>query len=137
MLKDVQRLRNSKRVCHWIRGRVCFSSLLDAGNDNYDGCLREVMRILVPDPATVNIDGEGVVHLSSNEFTFDKSERHTNTSSWTFSRHRHQAYSVRNIEEIVSVAHRICMVYYFVADVKVGMDDRSHETSTFKKPYEF
>ena len=91
----------------------------------------------VPDSATVNIDGEGVVHLSSNEFTFDKSERHTNTSSWTFSRHRRQAYSVRNIEEIVSVAHRICMVYYFVADVKVGMDDPSHETSTFKKPYEF
>ena len=92
-----------------------------------------------PDPATVNIDGEGVVHLSSNEFTFDKSEpwSNTNTPSWTFPRHCRQAYSVRNIEEIVSVAHRICMVYYFVADVKVGMEAPSHETSTFKKPYEF
>ena len=92
---------------------------------------------MVPDPATVNIDGGGVVYLSSNEFTFDKSERHTNTSSWTFSRHHRQAYSVRNIEEIVSVAHRICMVYCFVAGIKVSMDDPPHETLTFKKPYEF
>ena len=93
------------------------------------------MKNGAPDPATANIDGEGVVHLSSNEFTFDKSERHTNTSSWTFSRHRRQAYSVRNIEEIVSVAHGICMVYCFIADVKVSMDDPPHETLTFKKPY--
>ena len=95
------------------------------------------MRRMVPHLETINIDGGMGAHLSSNELTFDKSERHTNTSSWTFSRHRRQAYSVRNIEEIVSVTHRICMVYYFVADVKVGMDDPSHETSTFKKPYEF
>ena len=46
-----------------------------------------------------------------------------------------QAYSVRNIEEIVSVVHCICMVYCFIADVKVSMDDPPHETLTFKKPY--
>ena len=38
---------------------VRFSSLLDAGNDNDDGCLREVTRRMVPDPTTVNIDGGG------------------------------------------------------------------------------
>ena len=124
MLEDAQRSQNLKHICCWIRGRVRFSSLLDAGNDNDDGCLREVTE-------------GGVLHLSSNEFTFDKSERHTNTSSWTFSRHRCQAYSVRNIEEIVSVAHGICMVYCFVADVKESVDDPPHETLTFKKSYEF
>ena len=138
MLEDAQRSQNSKHICCWIRGRVRFSSLLDAGNDNDDGCLREVTGRTVPDPATINIDGGMGVHLSSNEFTFDKSESwsNTNTPSWTFPRHCRQAYSVRNIEEIVFVVPHICMVS-FIADIIVSMDNSPHETLTCKKPYEF
>ena len=138
MLEDAQRSRNSKHICHSIRGRVRFSPLLDAGNGNDNGSLRELTQRMVPDLATINIDGGMGVHFSSNEFTFDKSEpwSNTNTPSWTFPRHRRQAYSVRNIEETVSVAHHICMVC-FLADIKVSMDNPPHETLRFKKPHKF
>ena len=54
-----------------------------------------------------------------------------------FFRHRCQAYILRNIEEIISLAHCICMVYCIVADIKVSMDDSPYKTLTYKKPYEF
>ena len=72
-------------------------------------------------------------------FILDKSEhwRCKNIQSWTSPSLLSSVQREEHGEEIVFVSHCIYMVYCFVADVKVSIDNPSHETLAFNKPYGF